>query len=77
MFSQCFLFVSIYKTYVINQARHSVHIAGLMRLDIEETSVDSIYVTVWASPNLPLHMGKTEKASTMLGDDLGLQLQGK
>ncbi|KAL8262942.1 hypothetical protein R6Q59_024291 [Mikania micrantha] len=62
------------RTYRI-KAGHSVHIAGLMRLDIEETSVDSIYVTVWASPNLPLHMGKTEKASTMVEDHFGLQLQ--
>ncbi|KAJ0960217.1 hypothetical protein J5N97_001960 [Dioscorea zingiberensis] len=42
---------------------YSVHIAGLMRLDIEESSVDSVYVTAWASPYLPLHMGKTENAS--------------
>ncbi|XP_076912101.1 GTP-binding protein BRASSINAZOLE INSENSITIVE PALE GREEN 2, chloroplastic-like [Bidens hawaiensis] len=62
------------RTYRI-KAGHSIHIAGLMRLDIEETSVDSIYVTVWASPNLPLHMGKTEKASTMVEDHFGLQLQ--
>ncbi|KAL8204693.1 hypothetical protein R6Q57_010316 [Mikania cordata] len=62
------------RTYRI-KAGHSVHIACLMRLDIEETSVDSIYVTVWASPNLPLHMGKTEKASTMREDHFGLQLQ--
>ncbi|KAI3826556.1 hypothetical protein L1987_00604 [Smallanthus sonchifolius] len=62
------------RTYRI-KAGHSVHIAGLMRLDVEETSVDTIYVTVWASPNLPLHMGKTEKASTMLEDHFGLQLQ--
>jgi len=46
-----------------------------MRLDIDEISVGSIYVTVWASPDLPLHMGKTEKASTMVEDHFGLQLQ--
>lgn len=62
------------RTYRI-KAGHSVHIAGLMRLDIEESSVESIYVTVWASPHLPLHMGKTEKASTMVDDHFGLQLQ--
>ncbi|KAK9058556.1 hypothetical protein SSX86_023398 [Deinandra increscens subsp. villosa] len=62
------------RTYRI-KVGHSVHIAGLMRLDIEEASVDSIYVTVWASPNLPLHMGKTEKACTMVEDHFGLQLQ--
>lgn len=57
------------------QAGHSVHVAGLMRLDIEESSVDSIYVTVWASPNLPLHMGTTEKACIMLEDHFGRQLK--
>nr|XP_043607342.1 GTP-binding protein BRASSINAZOLE INSENSITIVE PALE GREEN 2, chloroplastic-like [Erigeron canadensis] len=62
------------RTYRI-KAGHSVHIAGLMRLDIEESSVDSIYVTVWASPYLPLHMGKTEKASSMVEDHFGNQLQ--
>lgn len=62
------------RTYRI-KAGHSVHIAGLMRLDVEETSVDSIYVTVWASPYLPLHMGKTENVLTMLEDHFGHQLQ--
>ncbi|KAI3697002.1 hypothetical protein L6452_29692 [Arctium lappa] len=62
------------RTYRI-KVGHSVHIGGLMRLDIEESSVDSIYVTVWASPHLPLHMGKTEKASTMVEDHFGHQLQ--
>ncbi|XP_024982451.1 GTP-binding protein BRASSINAZOLE INSENSITIVE PALE GREEN 2, chloroplastic [Cynara cardunculus var. scolymus] len=62
------------RTYRI-KAGHSVHIGGLMRLDIEESSVDSLYVTVWASPHLPLHMGKTEKASTMVEDHFGHQLQ--
>ncbi|XP_048235418.1 GTP-binding protein BRASSINAZOLE INSENSITIVE PALE GREEN 2, chloroplastic [Ricinus communis] len=62
------------RTYRIKEG-HSVHIGGLIRLDIEELSVDSIYVTVWASPYLPLHMGKTENASTMLADHFGHQLQ--
>lgn len=57
------------------QTDHTIHIAGLMRLDVEELSVDSIYITVWASPYLPLHMGKTENAKTMLEDHFGLQLQ--
>ena len=33
-----------------------------MRVDIDEESVDSVYVTVWASSSVPLHMGKMEKA---------------
>ncbi|KAF8040000.1 hypothetical protein BT93_B2273 [Corymbia citriodora subsp. variegata] len=62
------------RTYRIKTGQ-SIHIAGLMRLDIEESSVDSIYVTVWASPYLPLHMGKTENACTMVEDHFGRQLQ--
>ncbi|KAL4611882.1 hypothetical protein ACB092_08G158000 [Castanea dentata] len=62
------------RTYRI-KAGHTVHIAGLMRLDVEESSVDSIYITVWASPYLPLHMGKTENAQIMPEEHFGLQLQ--
>jgi hypothetical protein len=46
-----------------------------MRLDVEEMSLDTIYVTVWASPYLPLHMGKVENASKMFQDHFGHQLQ--
>ncbi|PQQ16276.1 GTP-binding protein BRASSINAZOLE INSENSITIVE PALE GREEN 2 chloroplastic [Prunus yedoensis var. nudiflora] len=62
------------RTYRIKDG-YSVHIAGLMRLDIEESSVDTVYVTAWASPYLPLHMGKTENAGTMVEEHFGLQLQ--
>ncbi|KAL9140677.1 hypothetical protein ABFS82_14G053000 [Erythranthe guttata] len=62
------------RTYRI-KVGHSVHIGGLLRLDVEESSVDSIYVTVWASSLLPLHMGKTENACTMLEEHFGRQLQ--
>lgn len=46
-----------------------------MRLDVEELSVDTVYITVWASPYLPLHMGKTENSCTMVEDHFGRQLQ--
>ncbi|XP_020215304.1 GTP-binding protein BRASSINAZOLE INSENSITIVE PALE GREEN 2, chloroplastic [Cajanus cajan] len=62
------------RTYRI-MVGHSIHIAGLMRLDIDETSLDTIYVTVWASPYLPLHMGKIENACKMFQDHFGQQLQ--
>ncbi|XP_016508148.1 GTP-binding protein BRASSINAZOLE INSENSITIVE PALE GREEN 2, chloroplastic isoform X1 [Nicotiana tabacum] len=62
------------RTYRI-KGGHSVHIGGLMRLDVEELSVDSVYVTVWASPLIPLHMGRTENVSTMLEEHFGRQLQ--
>lgn len=57
------------------QKGYTVHIGGLFRLDIEESSVDSIYVTVWASSMIPLHMGKTENASSMVDEHFGRQLQ--
>ncbi|XP_073141824.1 GTP-binding protein BRASSINAZOLE INSENSITIVE PALE GREEN 2, chloroplastic [Henckelia pumila] len=62
------------KTYRI-KAGHSVHIGGLIRLDVEESSVESIYVTVWASPLLPLHMGKSNNSCMMLEKHFGRQLQ--
>ncbi|CAO2842128.1 unnamed protein product [Amaranthus hypochondriacus] len=62
------------RTYRI-KVGHTIHIAGLARLDVEELSVDSIYVTVWASSLLPLHMGKTENADRMLTEHFGQQLQ--
>ncbi|XP_048499982.1 GTP-binding protein BRASSINAZOLE INSENSITIVE PALE GREEN 2, chloroplastic isoform X2 [Beta vulgaris subsp. vulgaris] len=62
------------RTYRI-KVGHTIHIAGLARLDVEELSVESIYVTVWASPFLPLHMGKTENAGKMITDHFGRQLQ--
>lgn len=62
------------RTYRI-KVGHSIHIGGLVRLNIEELSTDSLYVTVWASPLLPLHMGRTENASTMLEEHFGRQLQ--
>ncbi|XP_078432052.1 P-loop containing nucleoside triphosphate hydrolases superfamily protein [Wolffia australiana] len=62
------------RTYRI-KAGHSVHIAGLMRLDVEETTTDTIYLTVWASPLLPLHMGKIEGAAGMIERHFGRQLQ--
>ncbi|KAL2944856.1 GTP-binding protein BRASSINAZOLE INSENSITIVE PALE GREEN 2 chloroplastic [Bienertia sinuspersici] len=62
------------RTYRI-KVGHTIHIAGLARLDVEKLSAESVYVTVWASPLLPLHMGKTENADRMLTDHFGRQLQ--
>lgn len=59
------------------QEGYTVHIGGLMRLDIDESSVDSMYVTVWASPSVPLHMGKKENAHKTLEEHFGSRLQVK
>ncbi|GJY98091.1 zinc finger MYM-type protein 1-like protein, partial [Tanacetum coccineum] len=46
-----------------------------VRLDVKRASTESIYVTVWASLHLPLHMGKTITVSTMMADHFGNGLQ--
>uniref|UniRef100_A0A453JFQ7 NOA1/YqeH-like C-terminal domain-containing protein n=1 Tax=Aegilops tauschii subsp. strangulata TaxID=200361 RepID=A0A453JFQ7_AEGTS len=57
------------------QAGQSVHIGGLTRLDLLEASVQTIYVTVWASANISLHLGKTENAEELRDKHVGIRLQ--
>ncbi|KAJ8447684.1 hypothetical protein Cgig2_031738 [Carnegiea gigantea] len=59
------------------QAGQAVHVGGLMRLDLVEASVQTIYVTVWASPNVSLHLGKIENADETLRKHAGVRLQAK
>ncbi|KAL2320706.1 hypothetical protein Fmac_029675 [Flemingia macrophylla] len=53
----------------------AIHIGGLTRLDLVEASVETIYVTVWASPNVSLHMGKIENADEVWRNHVGIRLQ--
>nr|CAD1842778.1 unnamed protein product [Ananas comosus var. bracteatus] len=53
----------------------TVHVGGLMRLDLIEASVETIYVTVCASPYASLHMGKTENADDLRNKHFGVRLQ--
>ncbi|KAI4348643.1 hypothetical protein L6164_009343 [Bauhinia variegata] len=57
------------------KARQTVHVGGLMRLDLIEASVETIYVTVWASPNISLHLGKIENADEIWRNHVGSRLQ--
>jgi hypothetical protein len=57
------------------QAGQSVHIGGLTRLDVLEASVQTIYVTVWASASISLHLGKTETAEELRSKHVGIRLQ--
>lgn len=57
------------------QAGQTVHVGGLMRLDVKQASVQTIYVTVWASPNVSLHMGKLENADETWSKHAGVRLQ--
>ncbi|KAI9110370.1 hypothetical protein K1719_018812 [Acacia pycnantha] len=52
-----------------------VHVGGLMRLDLNKASVETIYVTVWASPNVSLHLGKIENADEIWRNHVGVRLQ--
>nr|XP_043619163.1 GTP-binding protein BRASSINAZOLE INSENSITIVE PALE GREEN 2, chloroplastic [Erigeron canadensis] len=62
------------RTYRIKQGQ-AIHVGGLMRLDLNQASVQTIYVTVWASPNVSLHMGKIENADETWNKHAGVRLQ--
>ncbi|ESQ44353.1 hypothetical protein EUTSA_v10005825mg [Eutrema salsugineum] len=57
------------------KAGQSVHIGGLVRLDLVRASVETIYITVWASHSVSLHLGKTENAEEIFRGHSGLRLQ--
>ncbi|PON32833.1 P-loop containing nucleoside triphosphate hydrolase [Parasponia andersonii] len=59
----------------ITSAGQTTHVAGLARLDLLEASVETIYVTIWASPNVSLHMGKIENAEETWRKHVGIRLQ--
>ncbi|XP_010525502.1 PREDICTED: GTP-binding protein BRASSINAZOLE INSENSITIVE PALE GREEN 2, chloroplastic [Tarenaya hassleriana] len=62
------------RTYRV-KAGQSVHIGGLVRLDLVQASVQTIYITVWASHSVSLHLGKTENAEEIFKSHSGLRLQ--
>lgn len=57
------------------QAGQALHVGGLVRLDLNEASVETIYITVWASANVSLHMGKIENADDIWKNHIGFRLQ--
>lgn len=46
-----------------------------MRLDLTQASVETIYVTIWASSNVSFHMGKTDNADEIRTKHFGIRLQ--
>ncbi|KAL4571729.1 hypothetical protein LXL04_018494 [Taraxacum kok-saghyz] len=62
------------RSYRIKQGQ-AIHVGGLMRLDLTHASVQTIYVTVWASPNVSLHLGKIENADEIWNKHAGVRLQ--
>ncbi|KAL2952611.1 hypothetical protein AAZX31_19G121000 [Glycine max] len=62
------------RTYRIKVGQ-AIQIGGLTRLDLVEASVETIYVIVWASANVSLHMGKIENADEVSRNHVGIRLQ--
>ncbi|KAK9987270.1 hypothetical protein SO802_032221 [Lithocarpus litseifolius] len=57
------------------KAGQALHVGGLVRLDLSQASVQTIYVTIWASPNVSLHLGKVENAEDIWRNHVGVRLQ--
>ncbi|XP_077253726.1 GTP-binding protein BRASSINAZOLE INSENSITIVE PALE GREEN 2, chloroplastic-like [Tasmannia lanceolata] len=57
------------------KAGQTVHVGSLVRLDLVQASVQTIYVTIYASPNVSLHLGKVENADEILRKHAGIRLQ--
>lgn len=57
------------------QAGQTIHVGGLVRLDLDQASVQTIYVTIWASNSVSLHLGKTENADETKNKHAGIRLQ--
>ncbi|XP_068637234.1 GTP-binding protein BRASSINAZOLE INSENSITIVE PALE GREEN 2, chloroplastic [Aristolochia californica] len=62
------------RTYRI-KAGQFIHLGALVRLDLIQASVETIYVSVWTSPNISLHLGKIENADEILRKHAGIRLQ--
>ncbi|GLT95874.1 hypothetical protein SLE2022_135310 [Rubroshorea leprosula] len=62
------------RTYRVKVGQ-AIHVGGLMRLDLNHASVETIYVTIWASPNVSLHLGKIENADEIWKNHVGVRLQ--
>ncbi|KAL9175705.1 hypothetical protein ABFS82_02G129000 [Erythranthe guttata] len=57
------------------KAGQAIHVGGLVRLDLDQSSVETIYVTVWASPCVSLHLGKIENSDEIKIKHAGIRLQ--
>ncbi|XP_057547093.1 GTP-binding protein BRASSINAZOLE INSENSITIVE PALE GREEN 2, chloroplastic [Amaranthus tricolor] len=57
------------------KARQTIHVGGLVRLDLVQASIQTIYVTVWVSSNVSLHLGKIENAEETWTKHVGVRLQ--
>ncbi|EPS69145.1 hypothetical protein M569_05621, partial [Genlisea aurea] len=57
------------------KAGQAIHVGGLVRFDLDSATVETIYVTVWASPSVSLHLGSVENADEIKEKHAGVRLQ--
>jgi len=62
------------RTYRLGPGK-SVSVGGLARLDVTESDGATIYLTVWASQMMVLHMGATDKSAELWSKHLGANLR--
>jgi hypothetical protein len=53
------------RTYRIG-ANRTVYVGGVARFDVHDFDYGTVYLTVWASDLIPLHMGKTQLKNTQV-----------
>ncbi|GER48730.1 P-loop containing nucleoside triphosphatehydrolases superfamily protein [Striga asiatica] len=71
----CIVKRNLYLLIPHQMAGQAIHVGCLVRLDLDQASVETIYVTVWASPSISLHMGKIENAYEIKNNHAGIRLQ--
>lgn len=62
------------RTYRV-MAGDTIHVGGLVRLDVKKISGSSMYITVWGSTFLTCHFAKTHKAGETFEKHVGVKLQ--
>lgn len=62
------------RTYRV-KAGDTIHVGGLVRLDVKVISASSMYITVWGSTFLTCHFAKTQKAEETFEKHVGIKLQ--
>ncbi|MCO5550226.1 hypothetical protein L7F22_003708 [Adiantum nelumboides] len=56
-------------------AGDTIHVGGLVRLDVKNISASSMYITVWSSIFLTCHFAKTHRAGDIFEKHVGIRLQ--
>ncbi|KAH7435574.1 hypothetical protein KP509_06G070100 [Ceratopteris richardii] len=62
------------RTYRV-KAGDTIHVGGLVRLDVRNISASSMYITVWSSILLTCHFARTQRATETYEKHVGIKLQ--